>query len=115
MDQPRTIYVAGDYIAEQHIDTLIAHAEHVHTGLKSERMKDLTSEGTEDVPFEEVPVYCTYLDVEAIRHAGIWTPADIQEQLEQASEKDAKTFVAFLRNMEKKTYLNFHGDNKRKV
>ena len=32
-----------------------------------------------------------------------------------ASQKEAKEFVAFLRDFEKKSYLNFHGDNKRKI
>ena len=69
----------------------------------------------EDVAFEEVPVYCRYLDIEAIKNAGIWFPAQVQEQLEKASEKDAKEFVAFLRDYERKKYLNFHGEGKRKV
>jgi len=108
----RNIYVAGDYIASQTFGTYIAHAEHVHTD-----QVDKTSEPhiAEDVEFEEVPTYCVYLDIDAIKHAGIWTPAMVQEQLEKASEKDAKEFVAFLRDFEKKTYLNFHGDSKRKV
>lgn len=110
--QPRIINVAGNFIAEQHIGTYIAHAEHVYT-----QPSDEASEAriAEDVAFEEVPVYCVYLDIDAIKRAGIWTPAMVQEQLEKASEKDAKEFVAFLRDFEKKTYLNFHGDNKRKV
>lgn len=112
MDEHRHIYVAGDYIASQTFGTYIAHAEHVHTN-----QPDKASEPrmTEDVAFEEVPVYCVYLDIDAIKRAGIWTPAQIQEQLENASQKEAKEFVAFLRDFEKKTYLNFHGDNKRKV
>lgn len=112
MDEHRHIYVAGDYIASQTFGTYIAHAEHVHTN-----QPDKASEPrmAEDVAFEEVPVYCVYLDIDAIKRAGIWTPAQIQEQLENASQKEAKEFVAFLRDFEKKTYLNFHGDNKRKV
>ena len=110
--QQRHIYVAGDYIASQTFGTYIAHAEHVHT-----QQPDASSEPriAEDVAFEEMPVYCVYLDIEAIKSAGIWTPAQVQEQLEKASEKDANEFAAFLRDYEKKTYLNFHGDSKRKV
>lgn len=49
--QPRIINVAGNFIAEQHIGTYIAHAEHVHTN-----QPDNTSEPriAEDVTFEEV-------------------------------------------------------------
>jgi kynurenine formamidase len=112
MDKSRTIYVAGNYIAEQHIGTYIAQAEHVHTDQPEQASEPRIAE---DVTFEEVSVYCVYLDIDAIKRAGIWTPAMVQEQLEKASEKDAKEFVAFLRDFEKKTYLNFHGDNKRKI
>ena len=72
--------------------------------------------GTEDVTeFEEVPVYCRYLDPETIRRTGIWTPAQVQQKLEEASEKEAKEFVAFLRDYERKGYLCFHGESKRKI
>lgn len=110
--QHRNIFVAGDYIASQSFGTYIAHAEHVHTGQPDDTSAPHISE---DVEFEEMPVFCVYLDIDAIKRAGIWTPAQIQEQLEKASQKEAKEFVAFLRDFEEKTYLNFHGDNKRKV
>lgn len=112
MGQQRNIFVAGNYIASQTYGTYIAHAEHVHTS-----PSDASSEPriSEDVEFEEMPVYCVYLDIDAIKRAGIWTPAMVQEKLEKTSEKEAKEFVAFLRDFEKKTYLNFHGDNKRKI
>lgn len=110
--QHRIINVAGNFIAEQHIGTYIAHAEHVHTSQPDEASEPRMAE---DVEFEEMPAYCVYLDIDAIKRAGIWTPAMVQEQLEKASEKEAKEFVAFLRDFEKKTYLNFHGDNKRKI
>jgi len=112
MGKQRNIYVAGNYIASQTFGTYIAHAEHVHT-LQPDDLSEPRI--AEDVEFEEMPVYCVYLDIDAIKRAGIWTPAMVQEQLEKASEKDAKEFVAFLRDFEKKTYLNFHGDNKRKI
>lgn len=108
----RNIFVAGNYIANQSFGTYIAHAEHVHTNQTDDTAEPRISE---DVEFEEMPVYCVYIDIDAIKRAGIWTPAQIQEQLEKASEKEAKEFVAFLRDFEKKTYLNFHGDNKRKI
>ena len=110
--QNRIINVAGNYIASQTIGTYIAHAEHVHTSQPDNPSEPRVSE---DVTFEEIPVYCVYLDIDAIKRAGIWTPAQIQEQLEKASQKEAKEFVAFLRDFEKKSYLNFRGDNKRKI
>ena len=110
--QHRNIFVAGDYIASQSFGTYIAHAEHVHTSQPDDASEPRISE---DVVFEEMPVFCVYLDIDAIKRAGIWTSAQIQEQLENACQKEAKEFVAFLRDFEKKTYLNFHGDNKRKI
>ena len=107
----RHIVVNGPYFAHAEIDTLILSKGDVYTSQPSSR----ATRSTEDIDFEEMPVYCVYLDVDAIKRAGIWTPAQIQEQLEKASEKEAKEFVAILRDLEKKTYLNFHDDNKRKI
>ena len=115
MEQQRNIYVAGNYIAEQHIDTQFIGGTHTH--VEPSTVSNQTSAfSTEDVTeFEEVPVYCRYLDPEAIRRTGIWTPAQVQQKLEEASEKDAKEFVAFLRDFERKGYLCFHGESKRKI
>lgn len=113
--EQRNIYVAGNYIAEQHIDTQFIGGTHTH--VEQSTVSNQTSAfSTEDVTeFEEVPVYCRYLDSEAIRRTGIWTPAQVQQKLEEASEKDAKEFVAFLRDFERKGYLCFHGESKRKI
>lgn len=99
---------------EKSIVTVKPNGQVVTEGKIHTTEEDTDSE-VEDVAFEEVPAYCVYLDCEAIKKTGIWTPAQIQEQLEKASEKDAKEFAAFLRDLERKTYLNFHGDGKRKV
>ena len=47
--QHRIINVAGNFIAEQHIGTYIAHAEHVHTN-----QPDAHPRIAEDVDFEDV-------------------------------------------------------------
>ena len=47
--QHRIINVAGNFIAEQHIGTYIAHAEHVHTN-----RPDTQPRIAEDVEFEDV-------------------------------------------------------------
>ena len=69
----------------------------------------------EDVTFEEVSVYCRYVDVEAIKHNGIRTPAEIQNELEQKCQEDANTFVTYLREQLKYRNINFHGDSIAKV
>ena len=108
--EQRNIYVAGNYIAEQHIDTQFIGGTHTH--VEPSTVSNQTSAFSTE---EEVPVYCSFLDLEAIRRAGIWTPAQVQQKLEEASEKDAKEFVAFLRDFERKGYLCFHGESKRKI
>lgn len=64
----------------------------------------------EDVEFEEINTYCRYLDIEEIKRKGIRTPAEVQEQLEQKSKEDGKSFATFLREQIKLKYINFHGD-----
>lgn len=83
--------------------------------LRAKRQSTLPARDIEDVEFEEISLYCTYLDIDTIKKIGIWTPAQVQAQLEQASKKGAKEFAAFLHDFEHKTYLNFHGDNKRTI
>ena len=112
MDGQPIINVAGNYIAEQNIGTYIERAEHVHTQQPEDPSQPHIAE---DVDFEEISTYCSYLDLDAIIKKGLQTPENLQLQLEKASEKDAKEFVAFLRDLEKKNYINFHGDNKRKI
>lgn len=82
---------------------------------RTKHQSSLPSREIVDVEFEEVPFYCSYLDIDAIKQTGIWTPAQVQAQLEQASRKGAKEFATFLRDFERKTYLNFQGDNKRTI
>lgn len=69
----------------------------------------------EDVEYEEVLTYCTYLDIEQINASGIRKPLEVQQMLEEASTRDAKVFAKFLRDFERLHYLNFHGHTKRKV
>ena len=61
--QHRIINVAGNFIAEQHIGTYIAHAEHVHTNQPSSEWPacsgsypngTIISKPAEDVDFEDV-------------------------------------------------------------
>ena len=53
--QHRIINVAGNFIAEQHIGTYIAHAEHVHTNQPSSEWPACSgSKPAEDVDFEDV-------------------------------------------------------------
>ncbi len=108
----RIINVAGDYIAEQNFNgTYIAHAEHVHTQ-QGESAQPIIAE---DVEFEEIQTYCSYLDIEGITKAGIWKVEQVQKKLEDASQKEACEFVDFLRDYENKNYLNFLGHSKRQV
>ena len=73
------------------------------------------AEGIEDITFEEVSVYCRYVDVEAITKNGIRKPADVQQELEQKCQEDANTFVTYLREQIKYRNINFHGDSIAKI
>ena len=84
--------------------------QYVYTGRFADR-----EQRAEDVTFEEVSVYCRYVDVEAIKHNGIRTPAEIQNELEQKCQEDANTFVTYLREQLKYRNINFHGDSIAKV
>ena len=65
--------------------------------------------------FEEVPRHCSYLNIEGIKNTGIWTVEQVQQKLEEESQKEAGEFVVFLRDYEHKKYLNFLGHSKRQV
>ena len=69
----------------------------------------------EDVEFEEVPPYCSYLNIDGIKKVGIWTVEQVQKKLEEKSQLGADEFVEFLRDYEEKDYLDFLGHSKRQV
>jgi hypothetical protein len=58
---------------------------------------------------------CAYIHMEGLQATGIWTPDQFEAKLREACEQDSKTLSTFLRENEKKGYLNFHGDSKIKV
>ncbi len=88
--------------------------KHYHS-YSSEKQIFVPQNKAEDVEFEEVPPFCSYLNIEGIKEAGIWTVEQVQKKLEEASQKDAGDFVKFLRDFEKKNYLDFLGHSKRQV
>lgn len=53
----RIIHVNGPYIAEQHIDTQILHAEHVYTNTPDKQ----TPRVAEDVTFEELNTHFCFI------------------------------------------------------
>ena len=106
---PKTIVFRDN----SHLDELVLGEKHVHYYASSKNHPEpepKQEREIEDVEFEEINTYCRYLDIEQIKRIGIRTPSEVQEQLEQKSKEDAKTFVSFLREQINLKYLNFHGD-----
>ena len=58
---------------------------------------------------------CVYIDIEGLQATSIWTPEQFEQKLREACEQDSKTLANFLHENEKKGYMNFHGDSKRKI
>ena len=58
---------------------------------------------------------CPYIDIEGLLTTGIWQPHQFEDKLREACEQDSNSLATFLRENEKKGYLNFHGDSKTKV
>lgn len=93
---------------------MVLGGKHYHS-YNNEKEIFVPQNKAEDVEFEEVPPYCSYLNIDGIKTAGIWTVEQVQKKLEEASIKGADEFVAFLRDFEKKDYLDFQGHSKRQV
>lgn len=58
---------------------------------------------------------CRYIDFDKLAQNGIYTPEQFTTMLRQACEQDAKALGAFLKKYFKMGYLDFHGDNKKKI
>ena len=76
----RSIYVAGDYIAEQHIGTQILHAEHVYNTPPQTTSRP-KSVNIEDVPEVNTSFFCTE------RYAADIIEKNIREAIDKASSK----------------------------
>lgn len=105
---PKTIVFRDN----SHLDQLVLGDVHIHNEpCKAEpKPEPKQNRDIEDVTFEEINTYCRYLDIEAIKHRGIRTPADVQTNLEEKSKEDARVFVTFLREQIGLGYINFHDD-----
>lgn len=75
------------------------------------------SEASSDTPSDSpapVPV-CRYIDLDKLASTGIHTPEQFTTMLRQACEQDAPSLAAFLRRYLKLGYLDFHGENKKRI
>lgn len=121
----RTMKSDVDILIEEsrsHIAQLLGHAEEMKTAAHYEqRLLDALCSARGELDdykrkYEANSVsLCPYIDIEGLRATGIWQPEQMEEKLREASKQDSKTFASFLRENEKKGYLNFHGDSKAKV
>lgn len=58
---------------------------------------------------------CRFIDVDALNKGGVYTLEEFEKMLCQACESEAKVLGAFLKKYRKIGYLDFHGENKKKI
>ncbi|MBQ8939658.1 MAG: hypothetical protein IJ047_05490 [Paludibacteraceae bacterium] len=58
---------------------------------------------------------CRYIDKDKLAETGVHSEEEFTRLLRQACEQDAKTLAAFLKKYYKLQYLDFHGENKKKI
>ena len=99
---------------------LVIGEKHVHYhGTPSSEQKDPSSSRkaneVEDIEYEEVNTFCSYLSKEGVLAQHVRTPMEVQQQLEDESRKEAKDFVEFLSKNKKIGYFDFKGHSTRKI
>ena len=58
---------------------------------------------------------CRYIDADALNKGGVYSLAEFEKMLCKACESEAKVLGAFLEKYHKIGYLDFHGENKKKI
>ena len=108
--------------SRSHIASLIGHAEELKIAAKHEqRLLDALCDARKQIEdykrkYEGQSLsLCPYIHIEGLLDTGIWTPQQFEQKLREACEQDSKTLANFLKENEKKGYLDFHGDSKTKV
>ena len=116
MGDMRTFNIAGDYIAEQHVET-----QNVYLSANDNTIADYVKQRTNsyqqvvDVDYEPIEEYCEYIDKQALARYDLYTPMEFESMLRKACEQDAPSLVAFLKRYQKSGLLDFHGDKKKKI
>ena len=108
--------------SRSHIASLMGHAEELKTAaMHEQRLLDALCDARSQLDeykrkYEATNTsLCPYIDIEGLLATGIWQPQQFEQKLREACEQDSNTLAVFLRENEKKGYLNFHGDSKIKV
>ena len=116
MGDIRTFNIAGDYIAEQHVETQNVYLSATDSPV-TDRIKERNNQKQEviDVDYEPLEEYCEYIDRQALAQYNLYTPMEFETMLRKACEQEAPTLVAFLKKYQKSGYLDFHGHGKKKI
>ena len=108
--------------SRSHIAQMLGHAEEMkNAALHEQRLLDALcmtrgelDEYKRKYDAQSISL-CPYINVEGVQQTGIWQPEQLENKLREACEQDSKTLANFLKENEKKGYLDFHGDSKQKI
>ena len=108
--------------SRSHISQLLGHAEEMkNAAMHEQRLLDALCSTMDELNdykrrYDAQSIsLCPYINIEGLQRTGIWTPQQFEQKLREACEQDSKTLANFLKENEKKGYLDFHGDTKIKV
>lgn len=80
-----------------------------------DRVAELSKQLYEPVVHAQMGDVCRYIDIDALNKSGVYSLDDFDRMLRKACESEAKVLGAFLRQYKKIGYLDFHGENKKKI
>ena len=78
------------------------------------QIADLNQQLFEPIVHAQMGQQCRYIDIDAL-NKGAYTLEQFEKMLYQACESEAKVLGAFLIKYAKIGYLDFHGENKKKI
>ena len=116
MGDMRTFNIAGDYIAEQHVETQNVYLSANDNSIADQiKQRNNLKQEVIDVDYEPLDEYCEYIDKQAMAQYNLYTPMEFETMLRKACEQDAPSLVAFLKRYQKSGLLDFHGHKKKKI
>ena len=105
-----------------HIAQMLGHAEEIKSAaMHEQRLLEALCQAKDELNdykrrYEAQTIsLCPYINIEGVQQTGIWQPEQLENKLREACEQDSKTLANFLKENEKKGYLDFHGDSKTKI
>ena len=79
------------------------------------QIADLHRQLYEPVVRAQAGEQCRYIDVDTLNKSGVYSLDEFEKMMRKACESEARVLAAFLRKYEKIGYLDFHGENKKRI